>query len=657
MVDFAALTSSSDALLLKSVEFAMVLGGAVLLVAALRLARRLDRRKGSRRLAAWNLSLVLVRLFLLSYVSFLVFLLIQPLQGVFVMISAVFLCGGIFVWLVIKASVEAVDEVSLLFENAPDAILLIDVDHNTLINVNENACHLTGHSREALIGAAPDLLRPPGAAGLPEPSLAKEWSRHLASGEPPRFDWAYRTSSGEVVPCEVHLSQLVDTGRNMLRVSIIDISARRQAELVLRLSEDKFSRVFHGSPDYITITRLADGTLFDANEGFERVSGWSPEEAIGRTSLELGIWGNPAERDEMRRIIERDGSIHDFEFTLTRKDGQTRICLLSASTITVSNEQLLVAIIRDINDLKSAQRQLETMNEELERRVVERTTALTSTNEQLRHTLATLEHAQDELVRSEKLTSLGAMVAGVAHELNTPLGNSVMVASTFADKTHRFAKQLAEGNIKRSTLDNYVAHATEAADMLSQNLHLAADLIGHFKQLAVDQTSSQRRKFELAQVVEDVLLALRPQFRKLPHQVVPDIAPGLMLDSFPGPLGQVLSNLISNALIHGLASTPAGIITIKAWEGEDQQINLEVSDNGAGIPREHRGKVFDPFFTTRLGSGGSGLGLHLVYSIVTRVLGGRIHFTSETGQGTRFIIRLPRQAPQAPVEPILTTET
>ncbi len=193
--------------------------------------------------------------------------------------------------------------------------------------------------------------------------------------------------------------------------------------------------------------------------------------------------------------------------------------------------------------------------------------------------------------------------------------------------------------------------------MLSQNLHLAADLIGHFKQLAVDQTSSQRRKFELAQVVEDVLLALRPQFRKLPHQVVPDIAPDLMLDSFPGPLGQVLSNLISNALIHGLASMPAGIITIKAWEGEDQQINLEVSDNGVGIPREHRSKVFDPFFTTRLGSGGSGLGLHLVYSIVTRVLGGRIHFTSETGQGTRFIIRLPRLAPQAPVEPTSTAET
>ncbi len=247
---------------------------------------------------------------------------------------------------------EAVDEVSLLFENAPDAILLIDVDHNTLINVNENACHLTGHAREALIGAAPDLLRPPGAAGLPEQALATEWSRHLASGEPPRFDWAYRTSSGEVVPCEVHLSQLVNTGRNMLRVSIIDISARRQAELVLRLSEEKFSRVFHGSPDYITITRLADGTLFDANEGFERVSGWSPEEAIGRTSLELGIWRDPAERDEMRRIIERDGSIHDFEFTLARKDGQTRICLLSASTITVSNEQLLVAIIRDISDIE-----------------------------------------------------------------------------------------------------------------------------------------------------------------------------------------------------------------------------------------------------------------------------------------------------------------
>jgi signal transduction histidine kinase len=192
--------------------------------------------------------------------------------------------------------------------------------------------------------------------------------------------------------------------------------------------------------------------------------------------------------------------------------------------------------------------------------------------------------------------------------------------------------------------------------MLSQNLHQAAELITHFKQLAVDQTSAHRRDFDLAQVVGDVLLSMRPKLKKTPHQIDNTVPAGLRFDSFPGPLGQVLTNLINNALIHGLENIPAGTISITAQPMGDADIMLEVADNGTGIPKDIQSRIFDPFFTTRLGRGGSGLGLHLVFGIVTRVLGGQIQLISRPGVGTRFQIRIPRIAPQSTTE-VLGKET
>jgi PAS domain S-box-containing protein len=659
-----------------------------------------------------------------------------------------------------------------LVESAPDAIVLFDADRCTLVEANANACRLCGRSCDELRAAGINILRPQTADDAQKPTLAREWAQRLEDAGDEPFEWRCATANGDSVTCEVRLSRLPDPSRRLIRASLIDISARRQSELMLRLSQEKFANIFHGSPDYITIsraddglildanesferisgwsrddaigrnalelglwpkpaerdellarlqressvrdmevtlgcrdgsrktcllssstimlggtrhivntlrditlrkqaeealrlseekfsrvfqgspdyisiTRTEDGTFLDVNQGFERVSGWAREEVIGRSSIELGIWSDPAEREEMKRLLARDGGIRDFEFALGRKDGQRRIGLLSASPITVGRQNLLVAIIRDITEIKEAQRQLLVMNEGLEQRVAERTAALTAANEQLRGALATLEHAQDELVRSEKLASLGAMVAGVAHELNTPLGNSVMVATTFADRTLHFAAQLGAGQIRRSVLDDYVAQASEAAAMLTRNLQQAADLIGHFKQLAVDQTSAQRRRFELVQVVDDVLLALRPQFKNSGHRVSSEVAPDLVLDSYPGPLGQVLANLVTNALLHGLDGFAQGHIAIAARALDGGQVELTVADDGRGIPKDIQPRVFDPFFTTRLGRGGSGLGLHLVYSMVTRVLGGRIGFTSKPDEGTRFQIVVPCVAPTA----------
>ncbi|MEJ7806586.1 MAG: HAMP domain-containing sensor histidine kinase, partial [Telluria sp.] len=272
-----------------------------------------------------------------------------------------------------------------------------------------------------------------------------------------------------------------------------------------------------------------------------------------------------------------------------------------------------------------------------------RTAALTTA-------LASLSLTQDELVRRDKLAALGALVAGVAHELNTPIGNSLVVATTMAEHVDTLAGNVDSG-LRRSTLESYLERAREASEILVRNLHRAAKLVSTFKQLAVDRTTSQRRVFSVAELVEEVALPLRISIRKRPISMVLYLAPGLSMDSYPGPLSQVLSNLFENCLVHGFGPDAAGSIRISAWPVGDAQIGISVADDGTGIAPELADRVYDPFFTTRLGSGGSGLGLHVAHNIVSGVLGGQIELHSEPGKGTTFTLTLPRVAPNAKAGP------
>jgi signal transduction histidine kinase len=256
-----------------------------------------------------------------------------------------------------------------------------------------------------------------------------------------------------------------------------------------------------------------------------------------------------------------------------------------------------------------------------------------------------LKNAQSELVRSEKLASLGAMVAGVAHELNTPIGNSVMVSTTLEQRCHEFMSEVEGGALRRSVIDRFVRESVTASEMLSRNLRLASELITSFKQVAVDQTSSHRRRFAMDEVVGENLLALQPTLKTTPYKVIVDVPAELWLDSYPGPFGQVLVNLINNAVLHGFDGRDHGEIKLSATPVGAGWVTLTVSDDGLGIPLESQGKIFDPFFTTRLGQGGSGLGLHIVYNIVISVLGGKMKVESVPGAGCVFTLNLPVNAP------------
>ncbi|MBA5608845.1 hybrid sensor histidine kinase/response regulator [Duganella sp. FT3S] len=272
--------------------------------------------------------------------------------------------------------------------------------------------------------------------------------------------------------------------------------------------------------------------------------------------------------------------------------------------------------------------------------------ALRKANRELQDMIATLAKAREDLIRNEKLAGLGAMVAGIAHELNTPIGNSLMAASTFENQTGDIVHGLAEdGSVKRSVFERYIENARLTVDILSRNLHRAADIVTNFKQVAVDQTSSQRRSFLLSEVVAGNILTLQPTIKRTPFVIRQDIPESLMMDSFPGPLGQVVNNLINNAILHGYDGYCDGVINVSARLSSFGWVTLVVEDQGVGIKPADLHRIFDPFFTTKMGIGGSGLGLNIVHNIVTEILGGTIEVNSEVGRGTKFTLKLPMLAP------------
>ena len=256
-----------------------------------------------------------------------------------------------------------------------------------------------------------------------------------------------------------------------------------------------------------------------------------------------------------------------------------------------------------------------------------------------------LRRQRDALSRNERMAALGSMVAGIAHEINTPLGNALMVTSTLQDHLRDFDHARLEGALKRSTFDQFIANVRESTDQLNRNLYRSAELIRHFKQVAVDQTSDRRRQFELRSVLENIQATVANRVRKSGHQFTLQCPVGIMMDSLPGAIGQIVTNLVENAITHAVEGRAEGKMTLIVAPLNEDYIEFRFTDNGSGIPDEHLSRVFDPFFTTKLGQGGSGLGLAILLNLTRDALGGEVSLESKTGAGTTFTLKLPRVAP------------
>lgn len=421
-----------------------------------------------------------------------------------------------------------------------------------------------------------------------------------------------------------------DATQRALRVvgTHVDIHARKLAEDELQLSRFAIDRA-----SLAIAWARADGRYLYANREMCRILGYRREELLQMRVVDVDPRPDAETRWQAHwQTLRATGSV-TRESERRRKDGSTLPVELSASYFEYGGEAYSIAFVRDISARKRAEAELQKHRQHLETLVGERT--------------AELRQAMRQLVQSEKLAALGHLVAGVAHELNTPLGNARVVAGALAEQVEEFAHACESGPLRRSQLAAFVGRCREAARLLDRNTARAAELISQFKQVAIDQTSIRRRVFDLRQTVEELVASLRPQFKGRQHRVELDIPAALQLDSYPGPLEQVLTNLVSNSLLHGFDGVERGLIRLTAGEIDDRHIRLCYSDDGNGIADSVRDRIFDPFFTTRLGSGGSGLGLYISHNLVSSVLGGTLAVDGQPGQGVRFDIVLPKVAPAA----------
>ncbi|TDQ40658.1 PAS domain S-box protein [Tepidicella xavieri] len=523
-------------------------------------------------------------------------------------------------------------------------VQLYDRDGRVL-DWNPAAEAVLGWTREQALGKTLDQLiyTPEEAAGFVQ--LLRDIER---TGQPfGPYEGTVRRQSGQVSHILSTTFRIPDLqGGSVFVCMDVDITDLKRKEQAVRESEEKFNLFFQASPVAVAVLEADEQGYhyLDVNPAWLAMLGYERDELIGRgASLQGAILDEPVLQETFRRLRQQ-GELRGELGKLRCKTGQTLLVEVYMRTVAFQEQSLLICSMLDITEKRAMERELRRLNAELEARIAARTQSLSEANAALTEAIDRLKRTQSQLVQSEKLASLGSLVAGVAHELNTPIGNGLMAVSTLEDRLKGFRQRLAEG-LRRSDLEGFIAQVETASDIAQRNLRRASELIASFKQVAVDQTSSQRRPFSLLEVLHEIALTLQPMFKRAPVELVVHAPVDVQMNSFPGPLGQVLTNLIQNALIHAFPAGRQGRIEIAAEPLGDEAVRIAVRDDGVGIPPDQMGRIFDPFFTTRLGSGGTGLGLHIVHNIVTGILAGRITVGNRATGGAEFVIECPLHAP------------
>ena len=531
-----------------------------------------------------------------------------------------------------KTLAESEQKFRAIFDHAPYGIAINSLDGKYL-DVNPACISGLGLSKEALLSR-----RASDVSSVTETEAATIMAAMQRDGVIRNLETTARHGDGSTRHL-LYSSVLLHIQNEAQILSMtVDMTDQKRAEAALRTSEATLRSLFSAVP--VGLVTLQNRVFRSVNQGFCQIVGYCREDLVGQSSRRL--YASDQEFEQTGYLLYAALWKEGLGYTETRflhADGAWRDVSLHAAPLQPDDRSAGVAVaIQDITERKRTEEELHQYREHLEELVAERTAALERANAELRQAMA-------QLVQSEKLAALGNLVAGIAHELNTPIGNAVMLASTLADQERSFRARMATG-LSRSALHGFVEAVRENSDILQRNLQRAAELISSFKQVAVDQASYQRRSFALDEVVREIALALKPRLRRSPAVLEINITADLRLDSFPGPLGQVLMNLIQNALVHAFDGRTAGCIRIESRPAGPGRLGLRISDDGNGIAPAHLSRIFEPFFTTRLGQGGSGLGLHIVYNLVTGPLGGTIEAHSVPGHGTEFLLELPLSAPQ-----------
>ena len=387
--------------------------------------------------------------------------------------------------------------------------------------------------------------------------------------------------------------------------------------------------VVYNIPNFIFVVDPATNTIIYANQHMRSILG---ESCVGRSFAEQ-FPGAGADCFFVRQGQEHDGVVSATPNALPEQSeyydeqGEDWYQVRQSQVQWIDGSTKIVFMLNEINGMKSLQHEIS---------YAYATLAVKNRDLEL--------EKNNAMARSEANATLGTMIAGVSHELKTPIGNCLMTASALEGMARKFATEFESGSLKKSHFTSFISHLTEGTALMLRNMQRAEELLTQFRQVAADQASEQQRVFSLADTVHEIVATLAPSLKCHPHKVVIDISPGIRMDSKPGPLGQVVINLINNAYLHAFENRNDGVLTIRG-EADGDWVKLSFADNGVGMSEELLAKLFQPFFSTKIGKGGTGLGMAIVENLVKVTLGGDISVTSKVGKGTSFEIRLPLTLP------------
>lgn len=523
---------------------------------------------------------------------------------------------------------EAQEDYKKLFEGSVDGIYVTTPD-GEILNANPALARMMGYDTAAqLIEGVKDVAH----TIYVDPGARDEYElRMKRDGFVREYEYRVRQRNGNVLWLSDSAGVVRDDeGRPVRYEGVVrDITHQKQVDAELEGSRHRLQQVIDTVPAVINV-KDSNLRYMLMNRYMAGIFGIEPQEAIGKTTSELmSRYGARKTDSHDHRVLSARAETGFYEEDYIDVHGTTRSWMVNKLPALAPDGSVaaIFTVALDISDRKRIEQQMRTARD--------------ASEEALRN----LRETQNSLIEAEKLAALGRLVAGVAHEVNNPVGISLTVASSLERRSRLFREEIERGELRRSSLNDFVKASSEAADQLVTNLNRAAELIQSFKQVAADRNYSDRRTFDMRDLTEQLITSLRPGIGKNNVKIQMECEPDLSMTSYPGSYGQVLTNLFVNAITHAFPDRAPGEIDIKVRRAGNEQIELLFSDNGCGMTPEVRRQAFDPFFTTRRDQGGTGLGLHIVYNLVTNRLGGRINMRSESGKGTHVHIVLPRVAP------------
>jgi PAS domain S-box-containing protein len=515
-----------------------------------------------------------------------------------------------------------------LFEGSVDGIY-VTTPGGALLNANPALARIMGYETpEELINAVSDITQTiyvnPSARALYQSMMQRD-------GTVRDFEYQVRQRTGSILWLSDSATVVRDEAGEAARYegTVRDITDQKRAEDAIAEGRRLLQQVIDTVPAVINV-KNRDLHYVLMNRYMAGIFGIDPADAIGRTTSDLmSRYGAQKTDDNDKRVLATRRGLGFYEEEYMDSSGNVRQWLVNKLPLldTEGEIESIVTVALDIGERKRGELEMRKAKDAAEA------------------ALRNLRETQNSLIEAEKLAALGRLVAGVAHEVNNPIGISLTVASSLERKTAMFTDEVERGDLRRSRLNEFLQTSRDASSQLVANLNRAAELIQSFKQVAADRNYSDQRTFDLGDLTEQVALSLRPGLRKHRLTLTVDCQPNLTMNSYPGPYGQVLTNLFLNSVAHAFPDGRPGTVDIQARESGKDNVEILFSDNGCGMSLDVRRRAFDPFFTTRRDQGGTGLGLHIVYSIVTNRLGGRLDLDSEPGKGTQIRIILPKVAP------------